>query len=184
VLWVPGYGNALLSSNRNGRPAWGWHATGDQLATAQKALRLQWDKDRPEASTRVTLLGEAQPPVALLFGDDALVFEVAATAGRPFYLPLVFRQEDRWIPDNGASIFPAEKTIGSGRTTTQSLRLIRTGTGVTHDLEIRFFHPVNISFAMSPSSLGYGLFVRGIALRPADPAVTGPMSITFSRTAH
>lgn len=183
LLWVPGFGNVLRSSNRSSnRAAFGWQVDGVALHAAQKQMRIDWGPDGAEKSKHAMLLGQGQPIINLYLGDESLALGLPADAimAKPFYLPFVFRKGDQWIADDGPTLIdPFGNAVGL--VVEKSLRLTRSGEGVTHDLQLEFSAPTQISFATVASSLDYGLHVRGVAVRLAGPQSNSDLKITFTR---
>jgi len=181
ILWVPGFGNVLVSSNKvPGRPAFGWQADAAKLHDAQKSLRIDWAGDKPASADRVTLRGEGQPEVVLSLSDETAAMEMNASPTAPFYLPFVLRKGDVWTADGGVAVDPFSNEAGSSGI--KSLRLTRKGAGVTHDLRIEFSSPARFRPATAPYPLGHGLFVRGFSVSPVQAQADGGFTIKFTRT--
>jgi hypothetical protein len=188
LLWMPGFGNVFVSVNNNERPAFGWAASGRELAAQQKSLRLDWHGVSPEAATRVSLPGLDQPAIDLQLDDEQLgIVPVAVSPEKPFYLPIVMREGDRWFLADGTDLDPFLQQAGAALAQgSRELRIRRSGDGVTHDVIIKFSTPPRLVFTGKPAPLGAGMFVRGLSVAPAAPAAPASagngFSIRFTRT--
>jgi hypothetical protein len=188
-LWAPGFGCVFVSSNDSERPAFGWAASGRELASRQKSLRLDWHGASPEAATQVSLPGPGQPAIHLQLGDEqldiVLVAASPAASAKPFYLPMIVREGDQWFLAGGADggggteLDPFAPDGATALAAGQELRIRRSGDGVTHDVIVKFSAQPRPVFTGKPAPLGAGMFVRGLSVAPASAG--NGFSISFTR---
>lgn len=185
LLWMPGFGNVFVSANESDRPAFGWSASGQELAARQKSLRFDWRGEKPDTASRVSLLGLQQPVVHLQLGDDQLgIIPMNISPQKAFYLPMVLREGDQWVFSDGTRLNPLNQD--GAALVGQELRIQRSGDGVTHDVIIKFSSNSCLMFTGQPMTLGFGMFVRGLSVAPAsvegNEVNQGDFCIMFSRT--
>lgn len=179
ILWVPGFGNVLTSANDIERAAFGWFASGRELAKSQRTQHLDWSGVNPEDASQVKLPGGQTPALRFGLEDERLEIAVALDTedGGPLYLPLVLSEGDVWTSAEGEAL-SASST--EERLVTTSLRLRRSRPAVTHDLIITFSSPAVVDLTARPRPLGEKLAVRGVAVRAATRSV-GDFRISISR---
>ncbi|MDR1279768.1 MAG: hypothetical protein LBK99_02965 [Opitutaceae bacterium] len=174
VMWLPGFGTVFASSNAAPKPAFGWKATGSELAKTVPGLRLDWGESAPpDTASQLTLRGRPDlPPLHFELGEDALVLRAKLPA---LHLPLVSRAGEKWTLADGSA------WDGRAPVTTASLRLRRDGENVTHDALIDFGGSVRLS-PSSPTGLGVVLKVRTVTVTPGTKG--GDLSLTLRRIAR